>query len=59
MTAFGTSYAARDSQHPIRTAATKRRQLTTGRTPLVTAVRANCEFALRKSGSFGSSEPKH
>ena len=36
------SYGTRDSQHPIRRAAAKRRKITTGRSPLVSAVYANC-----------------
>ena len=51
-------YGTQDSQHLIRTVATKRLQLTTGRSLLVSAVHANCEFALRGSDSFGSSKPK-
>ena len=42
----------RDFQHSIRTAATRRRQLTTRQSPLVSAVRANCKFALRGRDSF-------
>ena len=43
-------YGTQDSQHPIRTAATKRWQLMTGWLP--------CEFALHSRESCGSSEPK-
>ena len=42
------SYGTRDSEHPIRTAATRRREHMTGRFPL----------ALGGSGSFEASEPK-
>ena len=54
---FGScSDGLRDSQHSIRT---RGRQVTTGRSPLMPAVvHANCEFSLRGSDSFGSSEPK-
>ena len=41
-TTKSSSYGTRYSQHSIRTAATKRRQLTTGESPLVSAVHANC-----------------
>ena len=35
-------YGTQDSQHPIKKAATKNRQLMTGLSPLVSAVHANC-----------------
>ena len=35
-------YGTQNSQHPIRKAATKNRQLMTGLSPLVSAVHANC-----------------
>ena len=36
------AYGTRNFQHSIRTTSTKRRQLTTRQSPLVSAVRANC-----------------
>ena len=36
------SYGIQDFQHQIRTAATKRRQLMTGRSALASAIHANC-----------------
>ena len=51
------SYGTRDSQHPIRIPARKRRQLTTGRPPVVSAVMRTA-FVLRGSESFECSEPQ-
>ena len=49
------SYGTRDSQHSIRSTARKRRQLMTGRSPLVSTVHANC---LRTALRGSDSEPK-
>ena len=57
------TYGTQGIQHSISTAAIKRRQLSTRQSPFVSPCRsgellANCEFALRGSDSFRSSEPK-
>ena len=48
----------RDFQHSIRTAATKKRQKLANRVHRPCKLLANCEFALRGSDLFRSSEPE-
>ena len=51
------AYGTRDLQHSIRTAATRRRQLTIRQSPLLSTVRANCENLLFMA--FGTRDFQH